>query len=133
MHLEVAQISKDWSTFNHIISLRELQGVAELAHANLLDSVKYMILINIEFPRPCPSNVDDLFTLRLCSLSRKVNGRKHCYIHVYLSILELLGAPRPSPRPSASASVCVNFRSQMIVVSHTEVGKVTNIEKCDYD
>ena len=49
----------------------------------------------------------------------------------YLFILELLGAPRP--RPSASASVCVNCRTQMIVVSHTEVGNVTNIEKCDYD
>ena len=74
MHLEVAQISKDWSTFNHIISLRELQGVAELAHANLLDSVKYMKLKKFHFPDPCPSDVDDPFTLWLCALSRNVKS-----------------------------------------------------------
>ena len=60
----------------HIVTLQELEEAAELAHANLLDSVKYMILINLLFPLPGPSNVDDLFTftLQLCSLARKVNS-----------------------------------------------------------
>ena len=67
MYLEVAQIKVDWSTFNHIITLYELEEAAELAHANLLDSVKYMSIINLPL-----SNVDDIFTLWLSSLSRKV-------------------------------------------------------------
>ena len=73
-HVGVSQIKKDWSTLNHTITLQELEEAAELAHANLLDSAKYMILINLLFPLPGPSNVDDLFTLRLCSLARKVNS-----------------------------------------------------------
>ena len=73
-HLEVSQIKHDWSNvwlfgpmIGHIITLQELEEAAELACANLLDSVKYMGLINLPL-----SNVDDLFTLWISSLSRKV-------------------------------------------------------------
>ena len=72
-HLEVAQIKGNWSQINHIISLQELEEAAELAHANLLDSVKYMILRYLLFPPPSPSNMAASFTLWLRTLSRKVN------------------------------------------------------------
>ena len=79
----MSQIKVDWSNINHIISLQELEEAAELAHANLLDSVQYMILRNLLFLNPSPSNVDDLFTLWLCALSRKVNSYKSLKILLY--------------------------------------------------
>ena len=65
---EVAQIKVDWSTLNHIVTLQELEEAAELACANLLDSVKYMHILMSSLPQ---SDDDASFRDWLSALSRK--------------------------------------------------------------
>ena len=68
-YVEVSLIKADWSKIYHIITLQELVEAAELACANLLDSVKYMSIINLPL-----SNVDDIFKHWVSSLSRNVKS-----------------------------------------------------------